>query len=172
MLKLSKYPYGGFTLIELLVVVLIIGILAAIALPQYKVSVEKTKATLLFSTMRTIRDAEISYYLTNNQYTQNIDLLDVDIPKNLAAHIIGTVYKISNDSKFLLLSNYIAGGTNFVQIDLYFSKDTDSFCLAKKESQIAEKICRSLGVTHFSSEGYCGMIGSDIEQCKGGKISI
>ena len=170
MIRNKRYPHGGFTLIELLVVVLIIGILAAIALPQYKVSVEKTKATLLFSTMRTIRDAEISYYLTNNQYTQNIDLLDVDIPKNLAA--IGTVYKISNDSKFSLQSNYIAGGTNFVQIDLYFSKDTDSFCFAKKESQIAEKICRSLGVTDFSMKVFCGKIGSHIEQCKGGKISI
>ncbi len=47
----------GFTLIELLVVVVIIGILASIALPQYELVVEKSRATEAMINVKAIQDA-------------------------------------------------------------------------------------------------------------------
>ena len=55
----------GFTLIELLVVVLIIGILAAIAVPQYQVAVEKSRATEALLNLKHAQDAYVLDFLQN-----------------------------------------------------------------------------------------------------------
>ena len=71
---------GGFTLIELLVVVLIIGILAAVALPQYQKSMEKAKAAEAFRVLKSVFQSFENYYLENGVAPRRFDQLAVDIP--------------------------------------------------------------------------------------------
>lgn len=70
----------AFTLIELLVVVLIIGILAAVALPQYQKAVTKSRFATIKHLTRSIAEAEEIYYLTTGNYTTDIGDLDIDVP--------------------------------------------------------------------------------------------
>ena len=70
----------AFTLIELLVVVLIIGILAAVALPQYQKAVEKSRAAQAFTLLKSVGQAAVSFRLANGGFPESFDELSVEIP--------------------------------------------------------------------------------------------
>lgn len=74
-----KHNKKAFTLIELLVVVLIIGILSAIALPQYQKTVMKTRYATMKNVVNSIYQAEEIYYLANGEYADTFDKLGVEI---------------------------------------------------------------------------------------------
>ncbi len=81
----------GFTLIELLVVVLIIGILAAVALPQYQKAVEKAKATEAITMLKAAYEAGKVSYLENGEWPHAMDKLNIQIPwtENTAFYQLG-----------------------------------------------------------------------------------
>ena len=68
----------AFTLIELLVVVLIIGILAAIALPQYEKAVQKSRFAEVLLRMKSLRDAAELYVLENGYPASTAFLFEVN----------------------------------------------------------------------------------------------
>lgn len=75
-----KLTTRGFTLIELLVVVLIIGILAAVAVPQYQKAVEKSRMTEAVLFLHQIHHACQLYELAGNDCGDNHFLENMDIP--------------------------------------------------------------------------------------------
>ncbi|HEX4805091.1 MAG TPA: prepilin-type N-terminal cleavage/methylation domain-containing protein [Conexibacter sp.] len=83
----------GFTLIELLVVILIIGILAAIAIPSFLSQKDKANDAAAKSYARNMQTAEETYYTDNNQYTtslaslQTIEPVLTDTPSSTAPTI-------------------------------------------------------------------------------------
>ena len=91
----------AFTLIELLVVVLIIGILAAIALPQYKMAVAKTQYATFKHLAVAIKDAQEVFYMANGQYATKLEDLDVTFP-------------LSNDERNTNTKIYYPNGNCFI----------------------------------------------------------
>ena len=88
----------GFTLIELLVVVLIIGILAAVALPQYFKAVEKSRATEALSIMGSVAAAMERARLVSstNTYPQSLGTLDIEFSDVNGSAVTGGSWNTNN----------------------------------------------------------------------------
>lgn len=67
----------GFTLVELAVVIVIIGVLAAFAVPRFRASVERSKAAEAFNYLSAIQAAQERYHAKQGTYSNDISALDI-----------------------------------------------------------------------------------------------
>ena len=135
----KNIPYG-FTLIELLVVVLIIGILAAVALPQYNKAVIKTRYATLKPLVSSVAAAERVYFMANGAYTRSFDELEIDIggePRGVsgARYFPWGYCNIENGGHVFCIYDDIQMGYQVLS-------DGRQICLIYKNKDILHQICK------------------------------
>ena len=157
----------GFTLIELLVVVLIIGILAAISLPQYRMAVTKSRVASILPLMRRWKDALMEYKLQHGDYCLNGNCPDgsdlgVNWPTDWSDGECGDSTDCANDywdcaandggEGGIVYCSHVIGVNDYFYLNMYQPDDLDNedfrdriICFAGGTE--AHKVCKALGGT-------------------------
>lgn len=78
----------GFTLIELLIVVVIIGILAAIAIPKFQATKGKANYAAMRSDLHNLITAQEGYFYDRSAYTSAIDSLQFNVTRGDSVSIV------------------------------------------------------------------------------------
>ena len=125
----------GFTLVELAVVVIIIGVLAAFAVPKFRDAVERSKASEAFNYLSTVRASQERYHARNSTYASDLTKLDVSLaaPKYFS---VGTVDDSALETTWKLTLTRAGAAAGYGEYTVIFSEegfDKDNSTVADEE---------------------------------------
>lgn len=150
----------AFTLIELLVVVLIIGILSAIALPQYQKAVMNARFSQLIVYNNALVKAQKVYFLANGTYAEDFDNLDIKLPATpyvscipfypYSEHENSTLCTFNDGRYSISLTEDLQTGE---QSCWSYTEKTDPFCSTLTQSSTYRNGC--------GEEAYCHVFTSN-----------
>ena len=153
----------AFTLIELLVVVLIIGILAAVALPQYQKAVEKSKATQALTMLHSFVQAQEEYKMANGNYAQHFEDLSIGVPWTGTTKAFDAVSDTRSNNDWSFQIYYLAhdGGVN---LGLYMTRLTGKYkgagiiyflAMPPSDNYVGKYLCREGQDFEATQHSYC-----------------
>lgn len=137
----------GFTLTEIMIALVIIGVIAALALPSYRIQMLKIKNQEAIRVLMALWEAEKDYYRGNGVYTDNIADLAVEIPP------------MKNFTNLVLLTNFPEGGgcggpivTFRIRVDsmdssyrIFILENGSFFCLSLHGGPCPDPLCIKMG---------------------------
>jgi len=154
----------GFTLLELLVVVLIIGILAAIALPQYQLVRDKAEFRKLQTTGTSLGGAYDEYVILHGVGPEKFEDLSFTLPNDFTNSGSSNDFNcLSNSDMFCCISSNLRGHTGLINCGAknlsiiyqysFLSKNKDTTlprrgrCMAQENNARANRLCASISTT-------------------------
>ncbi len=159
----------GFTLIELLVVVLIIGIFAAVAVPQYQKAVLKSRYVQLMTFEDAIYKAAVAYQLANGNYPTGFNGLDINFSSSTSDKYIGNGTVRTYKDYTCTITAGMAGRQDGITCGLQTSKGELSYqrfyksqnanCLATASWNMGNKICQNFTGRKSANAGW-GNVGA------------